>query len=106
MIEAAQATRSFLLDPTLRLPLAGTRIRAGREARWDRPASGESSPRVETTGSLHTEACRLAAREMQCRIVQAQLVAALVKRRLWRPLGFVRLSDYAAERLGMRARSL
>ncbi len=42
----------------------------------------------------------------RCRIVEAHVVAALLKRRVWRPLGFVRLSDYAAERLGMRARSL
>jgi hypothetical protein len=43
---------------------------------------------------------------VQCRIVQAQIAASLIKRRLWRPLGFVRLPDYAAERLGVHARTV
>lgn len=48
----------------------------------------------------------LAAREVGYRLVQARLVATLIKRRLWRPLGFARLGDYAVERLGLSARSL
>jgi hypothetical protein len=67
--------------------------------------AGAPSPAVETD-VLHLDAVRLAAREVRCRVVQARLIAVLVKGRLWRPLGFARLPDYAAERLGMHARSL
>jgi hypothetical protein len=105
MSEASSAARSFVSDRN-RLPLAGTRISANRGPSSDRPAAGAPSPFLEVIDSLHREACRLAAREAQCRLVQARLVASLMKRHLWRPLGFRRLPDYAAERLGMRARSL
>jgi hypothetical protein len=104
MPDAAFATRSSVSEPH-RLPLAGTRITANRGPSADRPA-GASSLFLETIDSLHRDACRLAAREATCRLVQAQLVASLMKRQLWRPLGFARLPDYAAERLGMRVRSL
>ena len=105
MSEAASATRSFVSERH-RLPLAGTRISANRGPSNDRPVAGTSSPFPEAIDSLHRDACRLAAREAQCRLVQARLVAPLMKGQLWRPLGFARLPDYAAERLGMRVRSL
>ncbi len=106
MFEIASAARSFVSQPGQRLPLARTRLTADRGGSRDRPAASAEYPRIASTDSLHREAFRLAAREAQCRLVQAQLIAAFMKRRLWRPLGFVRLPDYAAERLGLRARSL
>jgi hypothetical protein len=87
------------------LPLAGTRITGDRAACWDRPPAPTAFV-SDTTDALDREALRLAAREIRCRLVQAQLVAMFVKARFWRPLGFARLPDYAAERLGMHARSL
>jgi hypothetical protein len=106
MFEASSSARSFVSDPSLRLPLAGTRIQGNRGVCWDRPAPGVASPPSETTVLLDHEAARLAARELQGRIVQARLIAVFMTRRLWRPLGFVRLPDYAAERLGLHARSV
>ena len=48
----------------------------------------------------------LAALESRCRIIQASLVAQLMRRKSWEDLGFARLGDYAVERLGLRARTL
>jgi hypothetical protein len=105
MAKVASATRSFVSERN-RLPLAGTRITTDRGARWDRPPPGTPSEYTEAINSVDRDARRLAAREAHCRLVQAQLVASLVKRRLWRPLGFRRLPDYAAERLGVHARTV
>ena len=102
MFEATSAARAFVSEGH-RLPLARPRITANRTPQRDRPTT--SAP-LASIAFPHRDACRLAVREAQCRLVQALLVAALVKRRLWRPLGFARLPDYAAERLGMHARSL
>jgi hypothetical protein len=105
MAAASSATRSFVSERN-RLPLAGTRITTNRGALWDRPAPGAPSEYTEAVESVDRDARRLATREAHCRLIQAQLVASLVKRRLWRALGFARLPDYAAERLGVHARTL
>src|SRR3569832_2192928 len=106
MSDAVVAARSFVTEASARLPLAGTKSAAWRGAGWHRPQPGSLPPRTDTLDLLDRDACRLARREAQCRLVQAQVVAALLQRRLWRSLGFARLPDYAAARLGLHARSL
>src|SRR6185369_13567451 len=106
MADVTATAWSGVSEPSHRLPLARAGVPAERVARWYRPPPAPLSVCIDAFDSLDSEACRLAAREARCRLVQAYLVAALLKRRLWRPLGFTRLPDYAAERLGLRARSL
>lgn len=48
----------------------------------------------------------LAGMDGHSRRVQAHLTRRLVEMRAWKPIGFVRLSDYARERLGVSPRSL
>ncbi|MFN2376152.1 MAG: hypothetical protein ABR538_06425 [Candidatus Binatia bacterium] len=115
METAAATARAGLSHPRYRLALAGTRIAAQR-CGW-RPSA--APPPVERTGhpsrnpspqsdaeALDREACPLASLEAQCRLIQACVTAELLRRQLWRPLGFTRLADYAAERLGIGARTL
>jgi hypothetical protein len=61
---------------------------------------------IHSSDLLDRDACVIASREVRYRRLQAHLVATLIKRRLWCPLGFSRLGDYAVERLGVSARSL
>lgn len=48
----------------------------------------------------------LVSMESRCRLVQARLSARLLDGKHWRSAGFVRLSDYAGERFGLKARTL
>ncbi len=70
----------------------------------DHPVSGMS--RTEAGLVLDRELMRLAGVDHRCRLVQARLARRLVETRAWRPRGFVRLSDYARERLGCSPRTL
>ena len=62
--------------------------------------------RTDAAVVLDRELLVLAGMESRCRLVLARLARRLVEVRAWRPLGFVRLSDYARERLGVSPRSL
>ncbi|MFN2426879.1 MAG: HNH endonuclease signature motif containing protein [Candidatus Binatia bacterium] len=55
---------------------------------------------------LDRELVALSGMHARCRLLQARLVRSLIERRGWRVLGFVRLGDYARERLGMAPRTL
>jgi hypothetical protein len=55
---------------------------------------------------LDRELVGLAAADARCRFVRARLVERLMTTRGWRALGFVRLGDFARERLGMSPRTL
>jgi len=55
---------------------------------------------------LDGELVALAAAEARCRLVRARIAARLIAVRAWRALGFVRLADFARERLGVSPRSL
>ncbi|HYC56119.1 MAG TPA: hypothetical protein VEL28_14385 [Candidatus Binatia bacterium] len=117
---------------SFRLPLAGVRIRLERQtlnppeaaanscdfdpARfeilppWLHQAS-DSEPikganRRPAADVLDRELCAVAALESRARIIQATLVAKLLKHKSWEELGFARLGDYAAERLGLKSRTL
>ncbi|MFN2424993.1 MAG: HNH endonuclease signature motif containing protein [Candidatus Binatia bacterium] len=70
----------------------------------DSPIRG--SWRQDAALVLDRELVVLAGMEARCRRVQAELARRLIDTRAWRPLGFVRLSDYARERLGLSPRSL
>ncbi|HYB98941.1 MAG TPA: hypothetical protein VEC57_07355, partial [Candidatus Limnocylindrales bacterium] len=116
MIEVSAAIRDDVSSRFVRLPLAGTRITAERCAWRPEPAPGERAaserPRRISRGvlpdaiELDGEAGPAAALVSRYRLIQAQIVAELLERKLWGPLGFTRLSDYAAERLGVSGRSL
>jgi hypothetical protein len=62
--------------------------------------------RTEAGLVLDRELVRLAGMDHRCRLVQAQLTRRIIETRAWGPAGFVRLSDYARERLGCSARAL
>jgi hypothetical protein len=49
---------------------------------------------------------RLASQEARCRLVLGRLAEPFLRRRAQQPLGFVRLDDYARERLGLSGREL
>lgn len=70
----------------------------------DVPIRGGS--RTDAGVVLDRELMALAGVDARCRLVVARLVRRLIDGRLWRPLGFVRLSDYARERVGASARTL
>src|SRR5690606_4766793 len=100
--------------PRPRLPLAGTPS-AARGCNWRpnssplegaRPSGGRTFGARAEARALDSEACPLASLEVQCRLIQARVTAEFLGRRLWRSLGFTRLADYAAERLGTGARTL
>lgn len=55
---------------------------------------------------LDRELVALAAADARCRLVRARIAERVVTLRAWRTLGFVRLSDFARERLGLSPRSL
>jgi len=55
---------------------------------------------------LDRELVALAGAEARCRLVRARIAARLLATRAWRALGFVRLGDFARERLGVSPRSL
>jgi hypothetical protein len=65
-----------------------------------------SSWRTDAAMVLDRELVRLAGMDARCRLVQAKLSRRFMAARAWRPIGFVRLSDYARERLGCSARTL
>lgn len=62
--------------------------------------------RADAALVLDRQLVRLASMESRCRLVQADLVAALLDGKRWNEVGFVRLADYSAERLGLRGRTL
>jgi hypothetical protein len=62
--------------------------------------------RTEAGLILDQELVKLAGMDHRCRVVQARLTRRMMQMRGWNALGFVRLSDYARERLGCAARSL
>src|SRR5688572_3047473 len=70
----------------------------------DHPVRGMS--RTEAGLVLDRELVKLAGVDHRCRLVQAQLARRLMETRAWNAAGFVRLSDYARERLGCSAREL
>jgi hypothetical protein len=70
----------------------------------DHPVRGLS--RTEAGLVLDRELVKLAGVDHRCRLVQATLARRLIETRGWNPAGFVRLSDYARERLGCSAREL
>jgi len=55
---------------------------------------------------LDGELVALAAAEARCRLVRARIATRLIAVRAWRALGFVRLADFARERLGVSPRCL
>jgi hypothetical protein len=69
-------------------------------------ASARDCSRVEAGIVLDRELVALAAAEARCRLVRARIAACLIAVWAWRALGFVRLSDFARERLGVSPRSL
>lgn len=64
------------------------------------------SRRLDAGLALDRELAVLAGVDAHTRRVQAQLTRRLMDSRAWMMLGFVRLSDYARERLGISPRSL
>jgi hypothetical protein len=71
-------------------------------------------PDVPITGGSRTDAAvvldrhlvALAGMDGHCRLIVARIVRRLMDTRSWRRLGFVRLSDYSRERLGVSSRCL
>ena len=106
LVNEAIFARSGSAQPFQRLPLSSRRGGAAERIRSHRPAPILPAADADLIEALDRSACLLANREARCRLVQARVVAALLKRRQWRPLGFSRLSSYAPERLGISARSL
>ena len=80
-----------LVDPALLVPP-------------DVPIRGGSRPDAAVV--VDRELVKLASVQSHARIIQARLVARMMAMRGWRVLGFVRLSDYARERLGLASRTL
>jgi len=120
MIDACRGFGAGDPQPFGRLPLAGTPITAER-CNWRSQSEPEPEPRPPQqpnpyasmpaalppeAEALDRQACSVAAMETQCRLVEARIVAELLRRKLWRPLGFSRLRDYAAEWLGVCDRTL
>ncbi len=70
----------------------------------DLPIRGGS--RADAGIVLDQQLVVLAGMETRCRLVIARLVRRLMDSRSWRRLGFVRLSDYARERIGVSSRTL
>ena len=70
----------------------------------DVPIRGGSRPDAAVV--VDRELVKLAGVEAHARIIQAHLVARMMAIRGWQSLGFVRLSDYARERLGLASRTL
>jgi hypothetical protein len=70
----------------------------------DHPIRG--SLRTDAGLVLDRELVRLAGMDARCRFVQAAIARRLIQSRAWRRIGFVRLSDYARERLGCSPRTL
>ncbi|HXC50268.1 MAG TPA: HNH endonuclease signature motif containing protein [Candidatus Limnocylindrales bacterium] len=70
----------------------------------DRPIRGGS--RTDAGVVLDQQLVVLAGMESRCRLVIARLALRLMNARSWRRLGFVRLSDYARERIGVSSRTL
>jgi hypothetical protein len=70
----------------------------------DHPIRGSS--RTDAGVVVDRELMKLAGMDARCRLVQARLTRRLMEIRAWRPCGFVRLSDYARERLGCSPRIL
>jgi hypothetical protein len=95
MVQAAVAPAARPRAPEPRL-----RTRAGLRARRRRPVA--ANPDTD----LHARLAARARAEAPLRRVLAQLAGRFVARRGFEPLGFVRLGDYAVERLGRSARSL
>jgi hypothetical protein len=60
-----------------------------------------SEPRGEAARLLDGCLRALAVRDAGCRLALGRLIAALRRRRGYQPLGFVRLGDFARERLGI-----
>lgn len=120
MASAAGLPRSELRSAGLGVPPMGS-TRDARRSSWD-PRNPEvvsawpcSAPDDEPIkgGDRDTAARALdrklgpvAGLEARYRLIQARLMAGFLSRRLWRPLGFARLRDYSAERLGLAARTL
>ena len=80
-----------LVDPALLIPP-------------DVPIRGGSRPDAAVV--VDRELVKLAGVEGYARTIQAHLVARMMAMRGWQSLGFVRLSDYARERLGLASRTL
>jgi hypothetical protein len=70
----------------------------------DIPIRGGS--RTDAGVVLDRELVALASMESFCRLIIARIARRLIETRAWRPLGFVRLSDYARERAGVSPRTL
>ncbi|MBI5503362.1 MAG: HNH endonuclease [Deltaproteobacteria bacterium] len=70
----------------------------------DEPIKGDD--RDPAAQVLDRELGPVVGMEAACRLIQARLMAVFLSRRLWLPLGFVRVRDYSAERLGLAARTL
>src|SRR6266849_1194818 len=83
------------------MPAAHSTLRkaAGFEASPE-PAVGDD------TGAIHVRIRGLARREAGLRLMRGHLARTLLARQSWTPLGFVRLSDFTRERLGIAARTL
>lgn len=69
------------------------------------------APRLRIVGGasavdLDRRLLALSGRASRCRFVQGRLATQLLARRGWRKLGFVRLSDFSRERLGVGARAI
>ena len=87
----SSASAFDLVEPALLLPP-------------DLPIRGGSRPDAAVV--VDRELVILAGVEGHARMIQAHLVERMMAMRGWRSLGFVRLSDYARERLGLASRTL
>jgi len=88
---------------------ASSRLALRDRTRWDpawRIAAREREPRGERgRAAVFLDIClaRLATQEARCRRALGELAALFCKRRSYQKLGFVRLSDWSRERLGLSA---
>jgi hypothetical protein len=111
---AAKSDPSRRRQPAARLPLRGVasaRDFAFRQPSGDPASSALTRDRDEHGRSSFAEAldrrlALLAKRDAFCRFVQGTLARPFLTRHAWRPLGFVRLSDFTRERLGICGRTL
>ena len=76
-----------------------------------RGRASRPGPRLRIVGGasaldLERRLLALSGRAARCRFVQGRLATQLLAKRGWRTLGFVRLSDYSRERLGVGARAI
>ncbi|MFN2375666.1 MAG: HNH endonuclease [Candidatus Binatia bacterium] len=62
--------------------------------------------RTDAAVVLDRELVALAGVEARCRLLRARIARRMMRIRAWRFLGFVRLADFARERLGLSPRSL